>query len=74
MLVYENPFSKYIVLESVSNNASKNIYIVNLDSEKEQFKIGRGHDNDIRISDISVSRFHATITKNEHKELILNDK
>jgi len=36
-----------------------------------QFKIGRGHDNDIRISDISVSRY-ASIKK-EKDNFILYD-
>ena len=29
---------------------------------KAVVKIGRGHDTDVRISDISVSRFHATLS------------
>lgn len=29
--------------------------------EKKVFKLGRGHEADIRISDISVSRFHAQL-------------
>ena len=30
-------------------------------SNKSVIKLGRGHDSDIRITDISVSRCHATI-------------
>ena len=29
--------------------------------ERNVFKLGRGHESDIRISDISVSRFHAQL-------------
>lgn len=28
---------------------------------KDSFKLGRGHESDLRINDISVSRFHAVI-------------
>lgn len=61
-----------MTLESINLNGAKNVYILNLSTDKTQFKIGRGHDNDIRISDISVSRFHAMI-KRENDNLILKD-
>ena len=31
---------------------------------KSIIKVGRGHDADIRVTDISVSRFHAKINYN----------
>jgi len=34
---------------------------------------GRGHESDIRISDISVSRYHALINKNIDGSLTLED-
>jgi pSer/pThr/pTyr-binding forkhead associated (FHA) protein len=39
------------------------IHILKTDSllGQKEFKIGRGHDSDLRINDISVSRFHAVI-------------
>ena len=61
-----------MVLESISLNGSKYIYLVSLDTDRATFKIGRGHDNDIRLNDISVSRFHAMI-KRERDHLILVD-
>jgi len=72
LLQYESPFSEYIVLEGININNSKNVYILNIDTDKKEFKIGRGHDSDIRISDISVSRFHAKIVK-EKDSFILYD-
>lgn len=36
-------------------------------------KIGRGHDNDLRIADISVSRCHAFIKKDSKGNIILED-
>jgi hypothetical protein len=35
--------------------------------------VGRGHDKDVRITDISVSRFHALIKKNSYGEYYLED-
>jgi pSer/pThr/pTyr-binding forkhead associated (FHA) protein len=31
--------------------------------EREFIRVGRGHDADIRVTDISVSRFHARINR-----------
>lgn len=72
LLIYENPFVEYIIFEGINLNNSKSIYIINLDSDREMIKIGRGQDNEIRISDISVSRFHAQITR-EKDRFVLKD-
>ena len=32
-------------------------------NEKSFIKVGRGHETDIRVTDISVSRFHARINR-----------
>jgi len=37
------------------------IHIINPQFNKILLKLGRGHDWDVRISDISVSRLHALI-------------
>lgn len=52
----------YIVLESVSSNVSKVVHVINM-GHTEEVKMGRGHDTDVRITDISVSRLHAYIRK-----------
>ena len=72
LLWYENPFQKYIAFEGQSGARNKTIYLVNLDAGKTEFRVGRGHDSDIRISEISVSRLHANL-KIVNNELILND-
>lgn len=43
------------------------IYIVKPNGEQTEFRIGRGHDSDIRVSDISVSRYHARIKYQDNK-------
>jgi len=71
ILEFETPNSNYLILESISNNDSKQICVLNLDKDDE-FKIGWGKDSDIWISDISVSWIHAIIKK-INGELIIYD-
>ena len=47
----------YLIFELLENKGVHAISFVN----KCNVKLGRGHDSDIRIPDISVSRVHATI-------------
>ena len=57
--------SNYIVLESLiqsKDNYNKTFHIINL-IENEKVIIGRARDSDLRINDISVSRFHAKIKR-----------
>lgn len=39
-------------------------------SSQDLFKMGRGHESDLRINDISVSRIHAMIKFKEGKFLL----
>ena len=41
--------------------------------ERKTIKIGRGHDADIRVTDISVSRFHAKINRSDDGHFYLED-
>ena len=78
------PKSNYLILESVqaqanshSNNnslayQSKTLHVVNLNI-KQTIKIGRGHDNDLRVPDISVSRCHAYIKKDSKGRITIED-
>eukprot|EP01017_Pseudomicrothorax_dubius_P032908 TRINITY_DN4354_c0_g1_i1.p1 TRINITY_DN4354_c0_g1~~TRINITY_DN4354_c0_g1_i1.p1 ORF type:complete len:490 (+),score=89.00 TRINITY_DN4354_c0_g1_i1:221-1690(+) len=53
---------KYIVLEMLSKekNQPKGFHIIDF-STKNSIKMGRGHDNDVRVTDISVSRCHVSL-------------
>jgi len=63
----------YIVLESLNqlkdNNNYKSIHVITL-NEGERIVMGRGHDSDVRINDISVSRTHSCIVLNNKKVLL----
>jgi hypothetical protein len=52
----------YIVIESISSNTSKVIHFINM-SHCTKLYVGRGHEADVRVTDISVSRLHAYFTK-----------
>lgn len=43
------------------NNNIKSIHVISLD-EQSKIIMGRGHESDVRINDISVSRSHAMLT------------
>lgn len=42
-------------------------------SDRSFIRVGRGHDADIRVTDISVSRFHAKINMSEAGEFFVED-
>ena len=60
ILEFETPAQNFVVLESVTLQNIRIIHVIDM-KNKSIIKIGRGHDADIRVTDISVSRFHAKI-------------
>jgi pSer/pThr/pTyr-binding forkhead associated (FHA) protein len=46
------------------------IFIMKPVRDQLEYKVGRGHDSDIRVSDISVSRYHARIKYQEGKFML----
>lgn len=55
--------NNYILLESMplDKNTSRNIHLLQVTPDQTEFKLGRGHESQVRINDISVSRCHAII-------------
>jgi FHA domain len=53
----------YMVMESLplEKNTSRTIHVLGFSSEKPSFNMGRGHESEVRVNDISVSRCHAII-------------
>jgi hypothetical protein len=66
----------YIILESLNQvkdgNNYKSIHVIVLE-KNSKIAMGRGHEADVRINDISVSRMHGTITLEENNKILLRD-
>ena len=58
----------FIQLETVAKDKAfaKVVHILTPESSKPQFRLGRGHDAEVKIPDISVSRIHAQLTLTQH--------
>jgi hypothetical protein len=61
----KSDYKNYIILESYLSTTdrrnyptARQFYTLKLD-DKTNFKIGRGHESDLRLNDISISRIHA---------------
>src|SRR3569833_3259600 len=65
----------YMVMESLplEKNTSRTIHVLNFSAEKTQFNMGRGHESEVRVNDISVSRVHAII-KYQPDGIFIEDK
>ena len=52
-----------MVMESLplEKNTSRTIHVLGFSNEKPSFNMGRGHESEVRVNDISVSRCHAII-------------
>ena len=50
-------------LESLplEKNSSRTIHVLGFTDQKKEFSMGRGHESEVRVNDISVSRLHAKI-------------
>lgn len=72
ILEYDLPDGNFIVIESVTLQNIRIVHVVDL-KEKSFIKVGRGHDVDIRVTDISVSRFHARISQNSEGDFFVED-
>jgi len=73
LLDFSNEYKNYLTLESLTLDKNKNkfIYVVSLEKNKN-IKVGRGHECEIILSDISVSRIHCYLVV-EKKNIFLED-
>jgi len=53
----------FLWLESLTfeKNSCRMVHLIMPNEQLSQFKLGRGHESDVRVSDISVSRCHAIL-------------
>jgi pSer/pThr/pTyr-binding forkhead associated (FHA) protein len=72
LLPIERPVGDHLMLEGVSDKANNMMVIQNM--PVDGIRIGRGHECEIRVTDISVSRNHAKIGKNGDDYLIFDNK
>jgi predicted component of type VI protein secretion system len=49
------------VSEHINSHNSNYILLLTVSPQQSEFKLGRGHESQVRINDISVSRCHAII-------------
>ena len=73
LVTIPKPDGEFITLEAMPNQRDlpQTIHLIPLQN-KNNVRLGRGHDSDVRISDISVSRNHALIRYDKGK-LFLED-
>ena len=76
LIEIERPENDYIILESLNqvkeNSNIKSIHVIQLTDDC--ITIGRGHESDVRINDISVSRSHAKLQYDKNSgRLLLRD-
>jgi predicted component of type VI protein secretion system len=72
MLPIEKPKGNYMILEGACEKTKSVMMIQNV--PEAGIKLGRGHDCEIRITDISVSRNHALIKFNGTGFYIFDNK
>lgn len=65
----------FIVLENMvrdsQQHATRGLHVISL-AEKKLLRLGRGHESDVRIADVSISRCHATI-RSHRGHFVLED-
>ena len=68
LLDFSKEFENYLTLESLTLDKHKNkfIYVVSL-IKNRKMKMGRGHEADVLLSDISVSRIHCFLVVDKNK-------
>lgn len=72
ILDFETPDEDYIVIESVTLQNIRIVHVISM-GDRSYIRVGRGHDADIRVTDISVSRYHAKINRNDAGDYFVED-
>ena len=76
ILDFYNDFNSFLIFECITQDKSqsKYIYVVNLDIPNNRINIGRGHNSNVLLNDISVSRLHCFLNINKGtKKIIISD-
>ena len=73
ILDFELPEQDFIVVESVTLQNIRIVHVISMNDPRQYIKVGRGHDVDIRVTDISVSRYHAKINRVANGDFYVED-
>ena len=76
ILDFYNNFDSFLIFECLITDKTQNkyIYVVNLDNPNKRVNIGRGHNSNILLNDISVSRLHCFLDINKNtKKIFISD-
>jgi len=69
----DKPQTPHIILEKLSDDQKTSSFVLIVPEAGQVIKMGRGHQCDFRISDISVSRIHAHLKFDDGKFLIYDN-
>lgn len=77
LLEYEEPEGRYLSFETFlkegcAKSTSKSLYIVRL-NQLEKYRVGRSHEVEFHIEDISVSRVHAELVITSNQKVLVKD-
>ena len=72
VLQYSVPDEDFLVFESVTLQNLRIIHVIDR-RRKNLIRVGRGNDADIRVTDISVSRYHAKLNKSDDGSYYIED-
>jgi hypothetical protein len=75
LITVEKPACPYIILERLSLDEKKSSTLsLIVPTDHEPIRLGRGHQCDLRISDISVSRVHALLKYKDGRFLLFDNE
>ena len=68
-------FKNYLILESLILDKHDNKYLFIVSLDKQKINIGRGHESDLFLSDLSVTKRHCSLTiDHKSKKVFLHDE
>ncbi len=74
IIEFHSLYEKYIVLETLTFDSRRNkfLYVINLEKNFKNLRIGRGNECEITFTDVSISRIHCILIR-EGNHVVLKD-
>lgn len=73
LISIEKPSTPHIILEKLNDDQKSTSFVLIVPEEGQVIKMGRGHQCDFRISDISVSRIHSHLKFEDGKFIVYDN-